>query len=63
MDQDEMSQELMKNTTDTMSAASLRTVRNPLADCPPHANKAARAQNRKHQSTYVSMDLPNGLSS
>jgi hypothetical protein len=56
-------QEHLKNTTNTQSAVSSWTVCDSLEDCQPRADRAARPRTHKHQTTYPSMDLPNGLSS
>jgi hypothetical protein len=40
-----------------------RTVRAHQTDCPPGADRATQARKREQKFTYLSMDLPNGLSS
>jgi hypothetical protein len=59
-DRKENAQERTKNTKNTWTNFTTRTVCLLPADGPPGTGTAARARNRKHQTTYPSMDLPNG---
>jgi hypothetical protein len=62
-DQNKATQELTTNTTNSQLTDSSRTVCRPGTDGAPGTDRAARARKREVNPSYISMDIPNDLSS